>query len=874
MKTKIIILFLMLYQLLTASAFAQTVQVTSADALSIAQNQFEGQDVDYYLIPDSTDWKIFVDAEPLLGWAHDCYILTIPKSIAGSLSQITPDSQYMNFPPATRMEPLAVVNRYKDQTYDRPQVQKSNRVTISGNSNLRTYAVIINGGGNMELNSPGFWNDCAFIFQTLKYTYGVPQRNIRVLMADGTDPEIDMRKNGEYISQDLDLDGDGLDDIQYAATKKNVFNVLEELAHTMNQDDHLLLFVTDHGGIEDGSPAFALWNDGSYFGGSIKDYELAQHLRPLTDNGITVNVVMGQCYSGGFVEPLAEIGCIVTTSCDKGQKAAGGNSGNPFLMDWTSTINGMNPNGKIVNADYDNDGYISMAEAFKWVKENSIIFISNARQLPQFYGGPGGYASKLAFNKLPYTDVLLKDKVDNNGNVANYATAGAWKSPSIIVLNGQEGLTIPVNDSKFVNIFDSGYFYVRVNNEGEKTSSKPLYLNTFYALASTALNSSVWQGNETFSGKPTGGLISSVKVGEIPAEGYKDVKVIVENTILSKFELSIMNSICIYAVLSDTPIKSAKDATFLDFNPLQKKNEAQKSVQFLDPKLLIKPNNIIVRNLSETQSAISLELLPSQNNTDNIFNRATVSVELSSKLFDGWKEGGSQGKNIKIDGNKIMLQNAQNVINNIPMSGKDRDDVNIKFSFNTVPSIPIHYSFDLIQKDSEGKVQGGVTIVVISPYNQGRSIAIDAAKYDECQIQLTATDDFDIYCWTDEYGEVNGDSNSIIIMPTMGSNSYSVAALTEDGEYAVGEITIDNPMGIESITVNPTEIEINFRKTTCENSHIRLMNTQDSSLIKSEKLPAGDKRYALYIADCKPGLYIVQYIIGSEVVDVKKVAIQ
>lgn len=153
-------------------------------------------------------------------------------------------------------------------------------------------------------------------------------------------------------------------------------------------------------------------------------------------------------------------------------------------------------------------------------------------------------------------------------------------------------------------------------------------------------------------------------------------------------------------------------------------------------------------------------------------------------------------------------------------------------------------------------------------------IFVDAEPLEDGQIQLTATDEFDLYYWTDASGEMRGESNSIIVKPTMGSNSYIVSAVNGDGEYAESEITIDNPMGIESIAVNPSEIEINFRETTCENSYIRLMNTQDSSIMKFEKVPAEEKRYTLNISDCKSGMYIIQYIIGSEVVDVKKIAIQ
>ena len=66
-------------------------------------------------------------------------------------------------------------------------------------------------------------------------------------MSDGTDPAPDMRITNtyRYKSQPLDLDGDGLDDIQYAATRENVQAVLNGLLPKMNEDDHLFIFVID-----------------------------------------------------------------------------------------------------------------------------------------------------------------------------------------------------------------------------------------------------------------------------------------------------------------------------------------------------------------------------------------------------------------------------------------------------------------------------------------------------------------------------------------------------------------------------------------------------------------------------------------------------
>lgn len=49
MKTKIRLLGLLLCCMLSATAFAQTRSVTKYEALAIAQREFQGKDVDYYI---------------------------------------------------------------------------------------------------------------------------------------------------------------------------------------------------------------------------------------------------------------------------------------------------------------------------------------------------------------------------------------------------------------------------------------------------------------------------------------------------------------------------------------------------------------------------------------------------------------------------------------------------------------------------------------------------------------------------------------------------------------------------------------------------------------------------------------------------------
>ena len=75
MKNVLLLLSVVFSSLFSTVSLAQTAKsISKDDALAIAQKQFVGKDVDYYILSNSTSavWNIFVDAEPMKGWQHNC----------------------------------------------------------------------------------------------------------------------------------------------------------------------------------------------------------------------------------------------------------------------------------------------------------------------------------------------------------------------------------------------------------------------------------------------------------------------------------------------------------------------------------------------------------------------------------------------------------------------------------------------------------------------------------------------------------------------------------------------------------------------------------------------------------------------------------
>ena len=274
----------------------------------------------------------------------------------------------------------------------------------------RLYAVIVNGGRNKLTNHERYWNDCAFLYRTLRHTYHIPQRNVTVLMSDGGAKEDDMiRADGwGFRSSPTDLDGDGQPDVDNPAKREILVSVLYDLSKKLTTDDHLFLFIVDHGGSTDHqSDSFIwLWNDEK-----MEDYALALLLRLF--NVASMNILMGQCYSGGFMEELAREGRVMSTSCCGNEQswASPNHKYDEFVYHWICAINGADETGHPVNADADNNGEVSMAEAFEYARSHD-----RANETPQYASWPEQLGEQWTFAKANLGTLGIREvQAESNG---------------------------------------------------------------------------------------------------------------------------------------------------------------------------------------------------------------------------------------------------------------------------------------------------------------------------------------------------------------------------------------------------------------------------------------------------------------------------
>jgi len=283
-----------------------------------------------------------------------------------------------------------------------------------------TYAVIVSGGRSKMYNHERYWNDCAFLYSTLRQKYHLPKDHIILLMADGNNPANDMLRDGAtgFASSPTDLDGDGQPDLMLAATRPNLDNTFYQLSKSLTSSDHLFIFITDHGECDSyGGVHLWLWGNGQ-----LTPDELAAMVDQC--HPATMNILLGQCYAGNFVEALQGKERIITAACTAGQMSwsCKNRPYDEFVYHWTCAIAGHDEQGQPISADQNGDGCISMDEAYNYACQYDL-----RPETPVLTAMPVGLASEWSFCGVQ-TDSGIIISIDENKRIPIYNLQGRMVS--------------------------------------------------------------------------------------------------------------------------------------------------------------------------------------------------------------------------------------------------------------------------------------------------------------------------------------------------------------------------------------------------------------------------------------------------------------
>ncbi len=859
-------------------------------------------------------WFVLVDQQPGTGWEHPCYYIKIKKSYDSS------DNNWFKLENATlppsniSLKPIKVINRYGTKAKVKPFVPKieTNDPNLAAG---HTYAVILNGGLNKTANAERYWNDCSFFYKTLRNRYGIPKQNIKVIMADGTSdaPDMFLADGTGYASSPLDLDGDGTADIEYPATKDAVRDVLNGMAQKLTDDDHLLLFVTGHGGYDNSGNRSYI-----YLWGGDKLFPTELNIWLGNINAGFISAVMGQCNAGGFVKGLEKTNRIIATACKEDEFSFSREDMpyNDFMYGWTSAINGYDAGGNKVNVKEN----ISLLEAWRYASEKDIHANGGTRygkETPVVNYFTYSVAYDLSLANIPpvvdlcfddYREPLVSwqrtkeyekqtgpatrlDEEDNN----NRRSFNFWNSPYIWLRNQDDGREVQKTEKVTIKKGKPVYMYVKVRNKGVKefvATQHNMDVTSFWANSSTAISEPVWKGisDPTYSfdiNDPDamfGGRFCEETVGEnIPAGKYDIVELV---TYFTGKALTAMTSkpntnLCVLAFLKDGgssetfPVDSNRIAAVWKTDKLAQSNVMPIPLAKYADSLFVK-----VPNISITTRDMTIAVMKSDESAP-VFSEANVSLELSSGLVDSWKNGGSLCNEVDVDKNikgTFRLKSGDSQLKRLVMKPRQVGNIGLRCNFFADKEITEQKEYDIdiaLIDNATGQCLGGETFRVVQEPRQAINPLVNTAVLNG-KMMLTATNVSEdvMYYWYDANGNLVGTGKTFSVPAGHQASEYTVRVeAVSDGAISYSAATMDmQHSSIQNVDSksNPNVVKVTLGGPAARDATLRLASSTGNTPVSDHKVESGATTCTIPAGGMPSGVYQVTLIENGTVTGTKK----
>jgi len=236
--------------------------------------------------------------------------------------------------------------------------------TVASSSGTN-WAVLFAGGVDYDSNHARYWNNVSEMHEIL-LLYGYDPANIFVLYADGNPPsEANCHEWDEYI---LPYPTDIID---YDATPTSLQEVCEYIADQGDCQDTLFVFLTDHGGRGDTDSYLTCWRPDPPGGYDISSAQFAgpNFFGQITEYRWRVFELV-QCYGGHFGHALSGPRTVIATGCGD-ESCLSFEYFSLFGIEFNAALKGSYPFGAgTVDADTNDDGKVSMAEAWNWGQDH------------------------------------------------------------------------------------------------------------------------------------------------------------------------------------------------------------------------------------------------------------------------------------------------------------------------------------------------------------------------------------------------------------------------------------------------------------------------------------------------------------------------
>ncbi|MCC6516210.1 MAG: hypothetical protein IT275_07615 [Chitinophagales bacterium] len=246
-------------------------------------------------------------------------------------------------------------------------------------------AILYSGGINASKAYTRYWNDIKFMYNIL-INNGYLAANIRVVYRDG-------------------IGNDGSIPVHYAATPTGFNDAVEYMKTKLNSQSKLFLMFNNHGGGYETSTGNnygvldANNDEAEASNKTDENYCYYGVSAPFLDDTIAAKInrlpfyeliaVVKPCFSGGLIWDLRGANRTIITSGTEFQ-TTWSNPGGQFgelTYNFFGAVTGMTPDGVVVDADINNDGKVSMYEAYIFCRDNERMKVI---EQPQFGNSASG----------------------------------------------------------------------------------------------------------------------------------------------------------------------------------------------------------------------------------------------------------------------------------------------------------------------------------------------------------------------------------------------------------------------------------------------------------------------------------------------------
>lgn len=773
-------------------------------------------------------WMVFVDMAPLANWDHPCkYIYIKENSMTADGTTIVEDS---NRPPRG-IKMSSLIEGKKQKVLRAGKSRMPRRTAANGGNKYadNTYAVIISGGANPENNYIRYWNDCSFIYSALAETHGVPKQNIKVVMAGGNTDEPNQNWSNNAVSPDLkqtdcDLDGDGIDDIEYPATIPSLDLVFEELKNKLTEKDHLFVFVTDHGGKDEitDSAYIYLWDNCR-----LTPKKFASYFKEMKAGYISF--LLGQCFSGGFVDDLKGDNRIIATACgeDEESYACEEIEFDEFLYHYTAAINGSDAYGNMVG---DGNGS-TLKKAFEYaVAKDSHAGHKYAfgRETPTFSLLENTTAEELAFNSIPNAvDLYIGSFPYEENNCF-------WNSDALWARYYNDAAWNEESQSEKCKL--AGYGAVRVSNRGVKPyTGDDLYVSMFWTKPYINIPVTEWLNkSNNYEVLDSYKIIGTIAPGETRLFEMK-----ADPNVMSSFlDHSFYDS---YTYFADIHATGDGYMGRPMHRPYEDLSSGHKKLLACKNEIGVGNKSMICSSAANAATTYRLEIVEDSCNVKSIFENAELRINNTNITLNG-DNGVSLSENASVDKNndRSIIINGDARICGIP-SSLATFVLDGAFWANSQISGKTKYKVHAVLYDEKtNKCIGGMTYKMSS--KRRPAITVDVVGKDENGVAYLVAENVSEkvgYSWMDKDGILIGTTEKVRY--TGGDITLRLTAMSDGAiaEFDCSDVQVADNVSIEKIQDG---FSVKFKEPVEEETTIKVATISNMSDQRVYKLSKGEKQ--------------------------------